>query len=130
MLHSINTNKMDRTRIQNTRAWIIFVPHACTAFPSSSCRLTMIFRESKINLFKALNIIVIVRLGTQYYKCLSPESSMCNSKSIIARLIQPFHYKRPGGPATDKYTQSLKYSVTDNSMTNSEGFTLLKSFIA
>ena len=128
MLHSINTNKMDRTRLKNTRAWIAFVPHACTAFPSSSCRLTMSFSESKINLFKTLSIIVI-RLGTQYYKCLSPESKYVQSK-IHYCTIQPFHYKRPGGPATDKYTQSLKYSVTDNNMTNSEGFTLLKYFIA
>ena len=132
MVHSINTNKIDRTRLQNTRAWIAFVPHACTAFPSSSCRLTMIFSESKINLFKALSIIVI-RLGTQYYKCLSPKSKYVQSK-IHYCAIQPFHYKtrykQPGGPATDKYTQNLKYSVTDNNMTNSEGFTLLKSFIA
>ena len=88
----------------------------------------MIFSESKINLFKGLSIIVI-RLGTQYYKCLSPESKYVQSK-IHYCVIQPCHYKRPSGPATGEYTQSLKYSVTDNNMIKSEGFTLLKSFIA
>ena len=117
---------MDQTRLQNTRAWIAFVPHACTAFSSiQQLQVDMIFSESKINLFKALSIIVI-RLGTQYYKCLSPESKYVQFK-IHHYAIQPCHYKRPGGPATDKCTQSLKYS--DN-MTHSEGFTLLKSFIA
>ena len=87
---------MDRTRLQNTRAWIAFVPHACTAFPSSSCRLTMIFSESKINLFTALSIIVI-RLGTQYYKCLSPESKYVHPKSIIARSSH-LTINGPAGP--------------------------------
>ena len=85
-----------------------------------------IFSESKINLFKALSIIAI-RLGTQYYKCLSPESKHVRFK-IHYCAIQPCHYKQPAGTATDKYTQSLKYSVTDNNMTNSEGFTLLSLY--
>ena len=86
----------------------------------------MIFNESKINLFKALSIIVI-RLGTHYYKCLSPETKHVQFK-IHYCAIQPCHYKRPSGPATDKCTQSLKYSVTDNNMTNFRRIHLIKVF--
>ena len=83
---------MDRTRLQNTRAWIAFVLATCIhCFSIQQLQVDMIFSESKINLFKALSIIVI-KLGTQYYKCLSPESSMCNSKSIIARSSHT-HYQ-------------------------------------
>ena len=31
--------KIDQTRLQNTRTWMVFVTHACTAFPYSSRRL-------------------------------------------------------------------------------------------
>ena len=55
---------------------------------------------------------------------------MCISKSIIGRSSHTTINSLAGSPQINEATQSSEYSVTDNNMTNSEGFNLLKSFIA
>ena len=104
---------MDQTRLQNTRKEIIFVPRACIAFPSSYHKFSdMIFGESKIDLFKVLNITVI-RLGNHYYKKISPQSKYVylwyNLKSIS---VQSSHatINGPAGPPRKIYLELKIFS--------------------